>query len=80
LRWNGDEEMKMIDVVIDLFDSDFGIILPDVGEYLSEIFKDTVIEYLPAIFGREDEVVVTIPDGMIVSIVFFAHLIIIPRR
>lgn len=63
----------MILIMVNLFDSDLGIVFVDIMDYSFEIGADAAVEYFPAVFGRKDDVVVTAPDAMMITVVSAIH-------
>ena len=55
----------MVYIVIHFFEEDLRIVLGDVEQFPFDIGKESFIENLPAVFGRQDEVVVAEPNAML---------------
>lgn len=65
--------MDVVAVMVDLFEIERWVVLRDLEQLPAHVREETVVEYLPAVFGRKDEVVVTEPDAMAAFAIFSAH-------
>ena len=66
--------MDVILVMVQLLDLDARIVFMDVGDHSAQIFENArLLEDFPAVFGRKDEVIVTVPDAMMITVVYASH-------
>ena len=70
----------MIFVVACLFDVERGIVFGDIEQFPFHVREEAVVEDVPAVFGRKDDVVIAEPDAVMAFPIATLHAPILPSQ